>query len=187
MIKHWTKTGSRPIGHYRIFDLRFERKVSPRNGSELEAVILDCPDWVHVIPVTPDNHLVMVEQYRHGTDTVELEVPGGMIDRSDASPVEAAIRELREETGYEGDNAKVIGTIYPNPAFMTNTCHTVLIENCRLKHPVEFDHGEDLLTRRVAVNDIPRLIGERGIRHSLVVVGLYYFELWRRGLERPGT
>ena len=104
--------------------------------------MIDAVDWVNVIALTPDDLLVLVEQYRHGTNTVELEIPGGMVDRGDASPVVAGVRELREETGYEGENARILGKIFPNPAIQSNTCFTVLVENCRPKHALEFDHGE---------------------------------------------
>ena len=183
MIKPWQKTGSRPLGDFRIFSVRADRAVSPRTGQEHEFFVIDCVDWVNVVAVTPDNHLVMVEQYRHGTNTVELEIPGGMMDREDASPAAAGARELREETGCEGENARVIGRIFPNPAIMSNTCHIVLVENCRSQHSVEFDHGEDLTTRLVRVADIPRLIADGRIRHAIVIVALYHFELWRRGLK----
>ena len=122
----------------------------------------------------------MIEQFRHGSATVELEIPGGMMDPQDASPEAAGIRELREETGYAGDHPRIIGQVFPNPAIMSNTCFTVIVENCRCIHPVEFDHGEDLITRLVPISDIPRLVASGTIRHSLVVVGLYYFELFRR-------
>ena len=187
MIKPWRKISSKLLGDFRIFTLRSDRKVSPRNGSEHEVFVIDAVDWVNVVAVTPDNHLVMVEQYRHGTNTVELEIPGGMVDREDASPVAAGVRELREETGYEGENARILGKILPNPAIQSNTCHTVLVENCRLKHAVDFDHGEDLITRLVPVADIPRLAAEGKIRHSLVVVALYHFELRLRGFKEPGN
>jgi len=186
MIQPWRTIGSRPLGDYRIFTLRSDRKVSPRNGSEHDVFIIDSVDWVNVVALTPDDCLVMVEQYRHGTQTVELEIPGGMVDREDRSPLAAGERELREETGYEGENARLIGKIFPNPAMMSNTCHTVLVEQCRLRHRVELDHGEDLITRLIPVADIPRLVGAGTIRHSLVAVALYYFELWRRGLTNDG-
>ena len=186
MVKPWQTIGSRRLGDFRIFTLRSDRKVSPRNGSEHDVFIIDSVDWVNVVALTPDDRLVMVEQYRHGTETVELEIPGGMIDREDVSPVVAGVRELREETGYEGENARILGRIFPNPAIQSNTCHTVLVEQCRLRHAVELDHGEDLITRLVPVADIPRLVGEGKIQHSLVVVALYHFDLWRRGLKRSG-
>ena len=101
-----------------------------------------------------------MEQYRHGSNTVELEIPGGMIDKKDASPVVAGTRSC-EETGYEGRNARILGEIFPNPAIMNNTCYTVLVEDCTLVHPVEFDSGEDIITRLVPVADLPRLVAER--------------------------
>jgi 8-oxo-dGTP pyrophosphatase MutT (NUDIX family) len=54
------------------------------------------------------------------------------------------LRELREETGYEGTQAEVIGQIYANPAIMNNLCYTVLVRGCELKYETEFDQGEDL-------------------------------------------
>ena len=81
----------------------------------------------------------MVEQYRHGSNTVELEIPGGMMDAGETDPVATAVRELREETGYEGGNARLLGKIHSNPAILSNITYTVLIENCRLQHGVEFD------------------------------------------------
>src|SRR5580658_6065607 len=146
MIRPWKKTGSKPAGDFRIFSIRADRKVSPRTGEEHEFYVLESVNWVNVIATTPNQELVMVEQYRHGSDTVELEIPGGMIDPSDASPLEAGLRELREETGYAGDGAKIIGRIFPNPAIMSNTCHTVLVKDCEMKHGLEWDSGEDLLT-----------------------------------------
>jgi ADP-ribose pyrophosphatase len=179
-IRPWKKMGSKPVGDFRIFKIRSDAKVSPRTGKEHDFFVIDCVDWVNVIATTADNQLVMIEQYRHGSNTVELEIPGGMLDAQDTSPTMGGLRELREETGYEGERAEIIGEIFPNPAIMSNTCHTVWVKNCVLKHPVEWDHGEDLITRVVPVADIPKLVGSGKIRHSLVVVALYHFELFRK-------
>ena len=81
----------------------------------------------------------------------------------------------------------MLGEIFPNPAIMNNTCHTVLVRNCVLRHPVEFDPGEDIITRLVPVAEIPGLVASGKIRHSLVVVALYYFELGQREERRAGT
>jgi ADP-ribose pyrophosphatase len=183
-IKPWQKVNSKPVGDFRIFTIRSDGVISPRTSQTHEVVVIDCANWVNVIAVTPDRQLVMIEQYRHGSNTVELEIPGGMIDAKDASPIAAGVRELREETGYEGENPHLIGQIFPNPAIMSNTCFTAMVENCRCVHPVQFDHGEDSVTRLVPVADLPQLVATGKIQHSLVVVALYYFDLLQRVLVR---
>ena len=182
MIKPWQKLSSRDIADFHIFKLRGDRKISPRTGTEHEFLVLESRDWVNVIALTSDQQMVMIEQYRHGSNTVELEIPGGAMDSHETTPVATAARELREETGFEGENARILGRVFANPAIMSNTCYTVLIENCRCLHPVEFDQGEDLATRMVPIADVPALVAAGKINHSLVVVALYYFDLWKRGL-----
>lgn len=184
MITPWKKIRSTPVGDFRIFKIRTDTCLSPRTGKEHDFIVLECVNWVNVIAITPDQKLVMVEQYRHGSNTLELEIPGGMMDPHDTDPVAAAVRELREETGYAGENARVLSRVFSNPAIMTNVTYTVLIENCRLQHDVEFDHGEDLETRLVPVSEISKLVADEKIGHSLVVVALYYFDLWQRGIKK---
>jgi 8-oxo-dGTP pyrophosphatase MutT (NUDIX family) len=187
MPKPWKKVRSTPIGDFRIFKLRSDVEISPRTGKEHDFYVLDSVNWVNVVAVTPDQQLVMVEQYRHGSNTVELEIPGGMMDAGETDPVATAVRELREETGYEGENARLLGKIWSNPAILSNRTFTVLIENCRLKHGVQFDYGEDLATRLVPVAEVPKLVADEKIGHSLVVVALYHFDLWRRGIKKIST
>jgi 8-oxo-dGTP pyrophosphatase MutT (NUDIX family) len=183
MIKPWKKIGTKLLGDFRIFTVRSDRRVSPRTQAEHDFFVIDCANWVNVVAITPDQQIVMVEQFRHGSNTVELEIPGGMIDPKDASPVAAGVRELREETGYEGQRARILGEVFPNPAIMSNTCYTVLVEDCECRHPLEFDHGEDIVTRLVPVAEIPKLVAAGQIHHSLVVVALFDFDLWQRGLK----
>jgi ADP-ribose pyrophosphatase len=184
MIRPWQRTGSRFVGDFRVFQLREDRAVSPRTGDELPFYVIESVDWVNVIAVTPYDELVLVEQYRHGSETVELEVPGGMMDPEETCPIATGIRELSEETGYEGGDARVLGKIFPNPALQNNTCHTVLIERCQLRHPTKLDHGEDLVTRLIPFSEIPELVASGRFGHSLVVVALYYYDLYRRSSTR---
>jgi 8-oxo-dGTP pyrophosphatase MutT (NUDIX family) len=184
MSRPWKKVSTKQLGDFRIFKLRSDTFISPRTQKEHDFFVLESVNWVNIIAVTPDQQLVMVEQYRFGSNTVELEIPGGMMDPGETDPVATAVRELREETGYEGEHARMLGSIHANPAILNNTCFTVLIENCRLKHAVDFDQGEDLATRLVPVSEIPRLVADEKIGHSLVVVALYHFELWQRGIKK---
>lgn len=182
MIKPWAKTGSKPLGNFRIFTIRADQKTSPRTGKGHEFYVIDSVNWVNVIALTAKKELVMVEQYRHGSNTIELEIPGGMMDAEDESPAATGARELREETGYTGEGARVIGEVFPNPAIMSNICYTVLVENCTCCHEVEFDHGEDLITRLVPWAEVPSLVAEGKIRHSLVIAGIYHYDLLQRGI-----
>ena len=178
MIQPWKLLGSRHIENLSIARIRADKKISPRNGVEYEFIVLDCPNWVNVIALTPDRHLIMVEQFRHGTNTVELEIPGGVMDASDHLPLDAGLRELREETGYTGEKACIIGKVFPNPAIMNNTCYTVLVENCTRTHDVAMDHTEDIQTRLVPLDEAFHLLREGHIRNSLVVVAFHFFRQW---------
>ena len=182
-IRPWRKIRSYNVGDHRIFKIRTDVKESPRTGELHDFFVIETVNWVNVVALTPTNELVMVEQYRHGSNTVELEIPGGLIDATDPNPAAGGLRELREETGYEGEPVEIIGQVYPNPAIMNNTCYTLLVKNCELKHRVQFDHSEDIITRLVPVKDIARLVSEGRIRHSLVVVALYHFDLWQQRLS----
>ncbi len=178
MIRPWRQLSSRPLGDYRIFSLREERKVSPRTGREHGFYIIDSSNWVNVVALTPEREMILIEQYRHGSNTVELEIPGGMMDAADASPEAAGERELAEETGYQGEQPVIVGEVFPNPAIQTNHCYTVLVRNCRPAKPVQWDAGEDLLTKLVPMEQAPELVASGRIRHALVVAALYQFDLW---------
>ena len=182
MIEPWPTLRSRPIGDFRIFRLRSDHKRSPRTGVEHDFYVIESVSWVNVIAVTPDGQLVLVEQYRHGSDTVELEIPGGVMDPGETDPVATGLRELREETGYTGERARVIGKVWANPAIQNNACFTILVENCQLAHQTALDHSEDILTRLVPASEIAQFVREGRIRHSLVVAALLYYDLQRRPL-----
>ena len=94
MIKPWKKISSQPVGDFRIFTIRSDQAISPRTQRVHDFYVIDCVNWVNVIALTPDRQLVMIEQYRHGSTTIELEIPGGMMDAKDASPTAAGLREL---------------------------------------------------------------------------------------------
>lgn len=177
MIQPWKTKSTKQLEDYRIASVRSAIRTNPRTQEDQEFYIMDCPDWVNIIALTPNKEMVMVEQFRHGTNTVDLEIPGGVMDPEDGSAVETGVRELREETGYEGINARIIGEIAPNPAIMSNYCRTVLIEECELKHATEFDSGEDIQTKLIPLSEMDHLVKTGAIQHSLVAVAFYHYKL----------
>ena len=149
---------------------------SPRTGKNHKFVLLDGSDWINVIAITVDKKIVMVKQYRFGTSNFELEIPGGVIENNE-EPIEAGIRELREETGYIGSNPKYLGYVDPNPAFQTNKCHTVLIQNCEKLDEQDLDPGEDIEVEVASEKSIQKYIDEGTIRHSLVLSAFRLYEI----------
>lgn len=180
MIQPWKTKSTEQLENYRIVSVRSAVRTNPRTQEDQKFYIMDCPDWVNIIAITPNQELVMVEQFRHGTATVDLEIPGGVMDAEDDSAVITGVRELREETGYEGRDARLIGEIAPNPAIMSNICRTVLIEDCELKHATEFDSGEDIQTKLVPLSNMDQMVKTGAIQHSLVVAAFYHYKLLKQ-------
>ena len=117
MPKPWPLIRSKDGPSYRIFSLRIDTAQAPHTGKEHDFYIIDSPDWINIIPLTDNGHVVMVKQYRHGTREVTLEVPGGMVEDGDSAE-ETAYRELLEETGYKAESMMKLGVIDPNPAIL---------------------------------------------------------------------
>lgn len=172
--KPWTIISSHCDKSYRVFNLRTDRACSPRTDRTHDFFILESSPWVNIIPLTSKNEVVLVQQYRHGIRDVTLEIPGGLVEPHD-SPEEAARRELLEETGYQEESLICLGAVHPNPAIQNNLCYTFLAENVYRAGKQNQDEREDIEVILRPLLDIPRLIREGAITHSLVIVAFYRF------------
>lgn len=175
----WTVESEQELLDLRILQLRRVRarsRLRPDHASDF--VVFDAPDWVNVIALTPDERVVLVEQYRHGTRAVTVEIPGGMVDPGEDF-IAAAVRELAEETGFVGASAVQIGVVDPNPAIQSNRCGTVLVTGAQQTQAPDLDPNEEIAVRTVPLSEMGTLLSDGTITHSLVVAAFHHLHLWR--------
>jgi ADP-ribose pyrophosphatase len=179
-LQPWVRREERIIADTSIFQVRSVLARSPRTGEDRWLSVVTTGDWINVIALTDDGHVVLVRQFRHGTREFTLEIPGGLIDPGE-TPAQAGARELREESGYAGGEPVSLGVVNPNPAFINNRCHTVLIEGCRRVGDPQPDGGEDIETELRPLSTIPQAIASGEIDHALVICAF-----WWLAQARPG-
>ena len=178
----WQPRGERQrVYETRIFQVARQQRISPRTGHEHDFYVLDCADWCNIVPVTASGDVVMVRQHRYGTDEETLEIPGGMIDPGDAGPLEAARRELLEETGYQARELVQTGVIAPNPAMQSNRTFSFLARGVEKVAEPALDAGEEIDVVLVPLSEIPERIARGEISHALVVVAFVH----ALGLKAP--
>jgi ADP-ribose pyrophosphatase len=173
MIRPWQIRRSERVLDGRVFKVRKDLTINPRTGQPHDMFVMEQPDWVNVIPLTPDKQVVMIEQWRHGTRTIELETPGGLMDAGE-TPEVCGRRELLEETGYEPDRMIQLGTVHPNPAIQSNTQHYLLASGCRKVAEPNLDHAEDIIVRLAPLGDLPAMVRAGKITHGVVIAGFYW-------------
>ena len=178
MIKEWTKISEAMACRGNIFS--YWQVESQSADGRLRGVfdVLKFSNWVNVLAITPDQKMVIAQQFRQGTQEITLELPGGAVERGEPF-LKAAQRELKEETGYESSHWKLLGQVDPNPAMMSNTCQTYLALQCEKTAETSFDPLEEITTELYPVKEIPALVERGQIKHSLVIAAFYLWSLHR--------
>jgi len=139
--------------------------------------VIDCPDWVMVIPLFENGdgrQFLMVRQWRHGARELSLEFPGGVLERGEA-PETGAGRELKEETAYQAGRLIKLGTMSPNPAIMSNHIHFFLAENLNPLPRQNLDEDEFVDAEFINEKEVLRGMGKPPYIHALTAtaLGLY--------------
>jgi 8-oxo-dGTP pyrophosphatase MutT (NUDIX family) len=184
-VRKWSVSERTAPEDHGIFKIHTKTAISPRTGAPMRVKSISLNDFVIVLPLTEGGEVVMVQQYRHGIEGICLELPGGLIDSEDASPVFAAGRELREETGFEATGFVSLGSCFPQPAVMDNRCFFILAENARPTCEPQPDPGEDIEVVRLPLHEAPRLIQTGEISSGMIQLAFCMYFM-RNGMVLPG-
>lgn len=178
-LVRWDQLDDRLLTPCRVWDLRARRYQHPHSKKEGEFYYLDSRDWAVVVARTVEGELVFVRQFRWGIDDFSWELPGGIVDAGE-DPVEAGLRELREETGYVARRGRLLGQCRPNPAILNNFCHIIYAEACVLsKDGTDWDEHEEMEVRVIPEATAFDWARECKIGHALALNGLLYYQLNR--------
>jgi len=170
------------VGRHRIFDVVRHVVAYPGARAEdgprhFDAFCLQMPDWVTVAAFAPGGEAMLVRQHRHGVDALVLETPGGLIDAGE-TPRAAAIRELREETGFRAGRIESLGWVHPNPAIQDNRLHMVLALDVEHEGDRILDEHEDTEPVLLPQGELRNMLRAGEIRHALSALCLERAFAW---------
>jgi ADP-ribose pyrophosphatase len=180
-LKKWKRLGEQPVGSFSVFDVHRLELEDAHGRGRGHAFTIRGNDWCNVVAITPEDEIVLVWQYRFGTDALSLEIPGGVIDAGEA-PDRAALRELLEETGYEAERVEPLLVVEPNPALQNNRCYTFLAIGARPTAATRFDPMEELETALLPASLVAELLDSGQVTHALVQGALEAY--WRKGRRK---
>jgi 8-oxo-dGTP pyrophosphatase MutT (NUDIX family) len=170
-LKSWKLIRTENGPDLSLFQVRHDWLENPRNGYQVKATVLEAPDWVNVVALTPSGELVVVRQYRFGTGEITVELPAGIMEAGEGSR-DAAARELLEETGYSSQDWEYLGWVTPNPAYVNNRCHHWLARDVVEVSPPVQDPGENLEVGLLNWEGLGLEVESGNFRHSLAISAL---------------
>ena len=171
--KNWKLIKSEPVIDLNIVNIRHDFYKNPRNQKVVKTIAIEGNNAANVIAKTVADKIIMVRQFRFGIGDYTLEIPGGMIDEGE-DVLKAAQREVREETGYKGDNWQYLGNILSNPVWMDSIIHHYYMENAVLKYDLELDEAEDVEIVLLSPEEVYQKIDSGAIKHPHTISAFFF-------------
>ena len=171
--KSWELIKSDPPIDFNIVKIRHDFYKNPRNQKVVKVIAIEGNNAANVIAKTKTGKIIMVRQFRFGIGDYTLEIPGGMIDEGE-DILTAAKREVREETGYAGQNWQYLGNILANPVWMDSTIYHYYMDNAVLKYELNLDEAEDVEIILLRPEEIYQMIEDGMIRHPHTISAFHF-------------
>ncbi len=159
------------------FEVREDLLKLPSGPKRVYSVLLTAPEAAVILAETEDGKLVINKEYRHPTGKWLYGCPGGTIDPGE-SPIEAAKRELLEETGYTAEEFHLIGSAYPFPASCTQRIHYILAKNAKKTHPTALEDFELIHVEVKSVALLNESMQEGALIDGILCTALYFRDLF---------
>jgi ADP-ribose pyrophosphatase len=175
-LKAWPTIARKTVADCAIFSVETLTVSDPRNESLHKRSVIHVRNWCNVVAFTRERQLILVRQFRFGTQCVTLELPGGVIEPSEPA-VTAAARELEEETGFRASELTCIGKAHPNPALQGNVLECFLATDCVKIHTGQPDEGEDLEVLLLDRDALAMALQSGAISHALALTALFFAKL----------
>lgn len=153
----------------RIINVRVDDILLP-NGKPANREIVEHNGGVTVVAVTDDNEILMVKQFRYPYKKVILEIPAGKLEVGE-DPKEAAIRELKEETGATAESFELLGEIYPSPGYTEEVIHLYMAKSLSFSEQ-KLDEDEFLTVEKISLEDAVKMIQNGEIPDGKTQIGI---------------
>ena len=139
-----------------------------------EFYVLEYPDWVNIIAITPEGQFVFVRQYRYALDLDSIELCAGVIDPGE-TPLQGARRELLEETGYGGGQWRKFMTIGQNPSTCNNLTHCFIATGVQKLQDQHLYRTEDIEVTLLTRQEVLDLLNSDTLKQALMLAPLWKY------------
>ena len=176
----WTVENSEYLFRRPWLTVRRDTVRLPNGTVHPEYYVLEYPTWINVIAITDEGKFVMVKQYRHGLGVVETELCAGVAEEGEA-PLEAAKRELLEETGFGGGEWELNMVLCANPGSQNNLSYSFIARGVVRMAEQHLDETEDIKVEILTEDEVRELLFSDRMKQALMAAPLWkYFALKER-------